>query len=459
MSTSVIGASLPVADAKHTALLAKADPRAKNSATNVYRFATLIAQLALLLTVFRVYHVEQFKGPDDLIFFSMCCVAFAAFAIHYWLPFHLKEKFWIAVSICSAALFLQRRVALALFLSGALFYLVVSSRLSYRIRVGIVTAGLGLAMLCSWKAAWMEHLRFGLSLPRAFWPVFGAIFMFRLVVYLYDLQTVKGKPSLTEFLAYFFILPNYFFLLFPVIDFKTMRLSYYRRDIHEVAQRGIFWICRGTVQILLYMVVYFSRDLLAFNGMHSLGSVAAAMLLTFLLYLRVSGQFHIAIGLLLLFGYDLPETNHKYLLSSSLNDFWRRINIYWKDFMVKIVYFPTYFRLRKKNEFRARMIATAMVFFVTWALHAYQSFWLNGHASFSWPDTIFWAALGSLVMLNVWWEIRHPRRKKLSGIQGFLRNAASVLVTMAVILFLWSLWSSPSVQAWGDFLTYWKPKS
>ena len=56
---------------------------------------------------------------------------------------------------------------------------------------------------------------------------------------------------------------------------------------------------------------------------------------TYLLYLRVSGQFHIIVGMLHLFGYDLPETNHRYLLARSVNDFWRRVNIYWKDFMVK----------------------------------------------------------------------------------------------------------------------------
>ena len=435
-----------------------ADPRVERARPSLYRFSALAAQLALLLAVFRVYHVEQFRGPDDLDFFAMCCVAFGAFAVHYWLPFQFKEKFWVVVSMASAALFLQRRVVIALFAAGFLFYLIAASRLSFRKRVAFVTTIFLAAMFASARPEWFIHLRHGLSVPGSFWPVFGGIFMFRLIVYFYDLQSAKSRPSLVEFLAYFFILPNYLFLFFPVVDFKTMRLTYYRRDIHESAQQGIFWICRGTVHLLLYMIVFHLRDMLSLNGTHSFTAVVAMMFLTFMLYLRVSGQFHIIVGLLHLFGYDLPETNHKYLLSHSLNDFWRRINIYWKDFMVKIVYFPVYFRLRKKNDFAARMLATAMVFVVTWVLHSYQTFWLQGRFIMTWQDTLFWSILGSLVMVNVWWEIKHPKRRKDTSWTARLKTTASILATMSLILVIWSLWSAPSLRAWIDFLTWWHPR-
>ena len=74
------------------------------------------------------------------------------------------------------------------------------------------------------------------------------------------------------------------------------------------------------------------------------------MISTFLLYVRISGQFHLVIGMLHLFGFNLPETHHRYLLASSFTDFWRRINIYWKDFMMKVFYYPAFFRLRKLGE-------------------------------------------------------------------------------------------------------------
>ena len=438
------------------AQLAPADPRLERARPNFYRFLGLVAQLGLLLAVFRVYHVEQFNGPDDLGFFAMCCLAFAAFAVHYWLPFHLKEKFWVTLSVASAFLFLWWKVALALIVAGIAIYLILASRMSYWKRVGLVASGFAVAMVLRAFPAVLSRLTLGHSL-NGFWQFLGALFMFRLIIYLHDLRHMKGRPRLVDYLAYFFVLPNYLFLLFPVIDYKTMRLGYYRRDIHEIAQQGIQWIARGTIQLLLYMVVFHVRDMLLLDGIHSFGSLVSLMFFTFLLYMRVSGQFHICVGLLHLFGYDLPETNHKYLFSNSLTDFWRRINIYWKDFMVKVVYFPAYFRLRKKGDFRARMTATALVFLVTWILHAYQTFWLSGSFAFSWTDTTFWGILGLLVMVNVWWEGRHAGRRQKAGILAHVRNAASVVCTLAVILTLWSLWDAPSLRAWVGLLAWWKP--
>src|SRR5262249_30919175 len=156
---------------------------------------------------------------------------------------------------------------------------------------------------------------------------------------------------------------------------------------------------------------------------------------------------------------DLPETNHKYLLSHSLTDFWRRINIYWKDFMVKVVYFPTYFKLRKRNELSAQLIATGLVFVVTWVLHAYQTFWLRGELVFTWPDSLFGGVLGGAMMLNVWWESCHPNRAAPNPLLRKTRRGASIIGTVAFILILWSLWSSPSLSAWISFLTWWNPRS
>src|SRR3954447_20248568 len=69
------------------------DPRCAHAYTHPYRFLVIAAQLALILGVVWVYRVEQF-GFGDLDFFALCGVSFVAFAIHYWLPFRWKEKFW-----------------------------------------------------------------------------------------------------------------------------------------------------------------------------------------------------------------------------------------------------------------------------------------------------------------------------------------------------------------------------
>jgi len=94
----------------------------------------------------------------------------------------------------------------------------------------------------------------------------------------------------------------------------------------------------------------------------------------FLLYLRVSGQFHLIVGTLHLFGFHLPETHRRYLLASSFTDFWRRINIYWKDFMLKVFFYPVHFRLRRWGATKALVVSTLLVFAATWFFHAYQWF-------------------------------------------------------------------------------------
>jgi D-alanyl-lipoteichoic acid acyltransferase DltB (MBOAT superfamily) len=292
-------------------------------------------------------------------------------------------------------------------------------------------------------------------IPVRFYPVFGAVFMFRMIIYSYDLRYGREPARLMPFLSYFFLLPNYYFTLFPVIDFQTMRQTYYQRDIHEIAQRGIYWMTRGVIQLMIYRLVVYFNDPYLPDRITSLGALIATMVLTFLLYLSVSGQFHLIVGMLHLFGYDLPETNRRYLLAGSFTDFWRRINIYWKDFMVKIVYFPIYFKLRKKGDIRAQLIATAAVFLATWALHSYQFFWIKGRFTLAWPDTIFWGILGVLVIANVVMESRHKRRLPDPSWRVRVIHAAQVLGTFSVMATLWFLWASPSVNAWIYLMTHW----
>lgn len=416
------------------------DKRIANARPDLVGFLGLGAQLAALLAVFALYRV------DEGGFLRLTALAFGAFAIHYWLPFAWKEYWWIGVSVGGALLLLGAAVGGLVFASGLLIYGIVALRTSYRARLLLVLAVGALLTYGRAAGAW--------GLPWQFWPAFGAVFMFRLMIYMYDLRFAKGRPSLKEFCVYFFPLPNFYFLLFPVIDFQTLKRTYYQRDIHAVAQQGIVWMVRGAVQLSLYRVIYHLKPPFTPAEVTSFGSFALGAVAVYLLYLRVSGQFHVIVGLMHLFGYDLPETHRKYLLANSLTDFWRRINIYWKDFMVKLVYFPVYFRLRRGGETRAQVLATAAVFTATWALHSYQWFWLRGQVLFSWPDTFFWMILGVLVIANLLWEQRRPRRATYSVWSA--RNVAQVAATFSLIVLLWSMWNTTTLREWFEIVTWWE---
>ena len=139
------------------------------------------------------------------------------------------------------------------------------------------------------------------------------------------------------------------------------------------------------------------------------------MLLTFLLYLRVSGQFHIIIGLMHLFGYDLPETNRKYMLSPQPDRFLAPDQhllerLHGQDFLFSGLFPPA----QKGRASGPKLLATSVVFVITWALHTYQTFWLRGGPPDHRQDSLFWGVLGLLVVGNVWWEQRHPKRRKLT---------------------------------------------
>ncbi len=418
------------------------DPREARAQRNLGRFLLLVGQLAVLLGSFKTYRLEE---PAFLV---LAGLVFGGFAIHYWLAFRFKEPFWILLSLGGAFAMLDPLTATLLIGAGLGLFAIVASPFPFFWRGGLVVVAGALLM-------YGRALR-PAGIPPQFWSVFGAVFMFRMMIYLYDVRHLRERPSLTDYLRYFFLLPNYYFLLFPVVDYQTLRRSFFQRDIHDVAQQGIAWMIRGTIQLLLYRLVYYLRGPSnAPDAITSFGSLATMMVLTYLLYLRVSGQFHIIVGMLHLFGYDLPETHRRYLLASSLTDFWRRINIYWKDFMVKIVYFPVYFRFRRSGEVRAQMLATTMVFLSTWMLHSYQWFWLRGEFLWSWPDVLFWTILGALVTINILWEAGRKPQKPTSWLPR-LQQALHVVITFSVITVLWSMWNAPSLGEWLDVVTWWK---
>ena len=241
---------------------------------------------------------------------------------------------------------------------------------------------------------------------------------------------------------------------FPGDRLSGLHRGYFARGVHEIQSAGLIMMWRGTLHLLGYRVI--DRLLLiSADAVHGPMSLAAYLVCNYLLYLRVSGQFHLACGMLHLFGFQLPETHRHYLLADGFTDYWRRINIYWKDFMVRVVFNPVVFRLKRWPRPAAMAAATAVVFVATWFLHAYQSFWLRGVWSFGVPDALFWGILGVLVLINVQLDARRGARRAGGASRSPLSlaiRAARIVGTFATIALLWSLWSSPSVGAWVDLI-------
>jgi hypothetical protein len=402
-------------------------------------FALVCLQLALVLLV-----VYRFDLESEKYFFPVLCLAAGGFAVHAWLPRRLRPAFFVLLS-----------------LAGTLFVL------GWPNGAWVIGIGAGLIALCRLPlplavrvlllvAAGAQLAALRVQFPLPFWPVLASMFMFRLIVYLFETRHERGRPPLVHTLAYFFPLPNVCFPLFPVLDFKTFRQTYYDEDDYAVYQTGVAWLVRGLTHLLLYRLVKYYL-LPAPHQLRDWPHLLLFLAANYALYLRVSGWFHIVTGLLHLFGFNLPRTHHNYFLASSFSDVWRRINVYWKDFMTTVFFFPAFFALRRGGTRLALAGAALFVFVATWLLHSYQLFWLVGDLSLTRNDAVLWLGVGTLVAVNLLLDLRRAAAPLPSGAkaetvpapaagQALWGAVALALRTVGMFLlvsFFWACWTMP----------------
>jgi alginate O-acetyltransferase complex protein AlgI len=414
-------------------------------------FVRNLIYLALLLAVFKVYRIEE-RAFQGRAFQMLVTLALAALPFHYLAPFRWKKPLFVAVSVAGLFWIFGVQVAAVVLGASAILLGICFLPIPWISRAAALGT-VALVLACT---------RAGLPrtiIPDNALPILASMFMFRIMIYLYELKHVKTRETLVDTLSYFFLLPNFCFMHFPVVDYRTMQRGYFADDVHALQRRGLQMMLRGTVHLLLYRLVYHEM-LIPTSKVHDLASLSCYLVCNYLLYLQVSGQFHIACGMLHLYGFQLPETHHNYLLATSFTDYWRRINIYWKDFMVRLFFNPVVFRLKRWPQPVALAAGTVAVFLATWLLHAYQSYWLRASWGFSVPDALFWGVLGVLVLVNVQLDARRSRLSLRGGGRSMNRpnlhelavRSAKVAATFSTIAVLWSLWSSPSLSAWLDMV-------
>ena len=399
------------------------------------RLLLVVGQLLLLLALVRAFELE------NRTVYHVLGLAFGGFVVHALLPNRFRLPFFAALSVVSVPVVLGLQTGAIVLALGFLLIGVCHLPVSVWIRTAL--------LLLLGAALFVLRGRIGLAvLPTAGWTVLGSMFMFRLALYFHSVRHQDAPHGLAETAAYLFMLPNVVFPLFPVVDYKTFVRTQFDSERFRIYDRGIRFIFRGVTHLLLYRWVYYEWALDE-RYVNSLTEVVQYVVSSFVLYLKVSGLFHLIVGVLCLYGFRLPETNHLYFLSSSLTDLWRRINIYWKDFMMKLVYYPSFFRLRRYGNRFGMVTATVIVFVVTWALHWYQTRWLTGWANLlSTRDVAFWGVLGALLALNIFWESRPGRRVSKTRRTWSLGRAAGTVGTFLLICVLWSLWNAQSRETW-----------
>src|SRR5262249_55758955 len=150
----------------------------------------------------------------------------AVLPAHYLAPFRWKKPLFVAASIAGLVLVVgPATAAVVLAVSAVLIALAAAPvAIPWRARVALIAA------VAAVLAALRPRAGYGADVASSgIVPLIATMFMFRMVVYLYERKHAKAPEPLVDTLAYFFLLPNYAFLHFPVVDYRTLQRGYFAR--------------------------------------------------------------------------------------------------------------------------------------------------------------------------------------------------------------------------------------
>jgi hypothetical protein len=409
-----------------------ADPFRKGLA---YLF--LFGQLALASLLLHWYEVEP-----TLQLFELSVVVFGGFAFQLLIPPAYRHHFFLLLGLLALFLIMGAPTAWIVLAGGMTVNLIALYTRPAWLRYSLLLLFFGiLAGLIIIQHPWSHQYFSAFS-------ILGSMYLFRLIILLYDRSHGTEPVRLARDSAYFFLAPNMSVMLFPAVDYKLFIREQLQEKQLLVHKKGVQWIVLGLFHLIVYRLLYYYL-LVPMNDVLDLQDFLRHATTNYALVLRLSGIFHTVVGMLCLFGYDLPPTFNNYFLASGFSDLWRRLNIYFRDFMVKVFYYPLFFRFRRWGTTTAILITILILFNISWFIHSLQWFWLKGNFPIKDVDMIYWNLFGVLVAGTALWEMK--RRKGPAGVfsvRSALAGTAGILATFLGMSFLWSLWSAPSLSDW-----------
>lgn len=277
-------------------------------------------------------------------------------------------------------------------------------------------------------------------------PFVAAILMFRVIVLMYEVKYNKLPENRWLKLSYFFCFPNLAFLFYPIIDYKTYTRGYMAEPFEALCNKSLWYMISGIMFLAAYKLLGFYLDV-SFIEVHDITGLIVYMLSKYILVFKMIGLLTLGLSFLCMFGFNMPMLFGNFFVVTSFNHYWQRVNIYWKDFIVKIVYYPLYFRYRKKLK-----NATALLVFVavlsSWFFHMYQQFWISGMVLFRLQDFMYWLILATLVASNVHLDTKAAKKKKEdAGMGHYLFMGLRFVIVFTTMLVCWVLWNSDDVSS------------
>src|SRR3954471_15014310 len=137
------------------------------------QFAAILSQLVLLAIVIKRYNLES---PA---FFRITLLAVGGFAVHYFLPLTYRMSFFLALSLAGIVMVMGPTPAAWLIALGV--WLIALCHLPLPFWMRIVLLIWAASVLGAMRGGWIAN-----PVPLAVWPILGSMFVFRMIVYLYD---------------------------------------------------------------------------------------------------------------------------------------------------------------------------------------------------------------------------------------------------------------------------------
>ncbi len=191
------------------------DGEPENCRRRPREFLAIMAELAVMLAVFDAYRIETRS------FRLIVLLAAATLPLHYLAPYRWKKPLFVAISILGMVLVNGISTSGGVLAISAVLLVLAASPLPWGIRVGLIAAmALSLALLRGRADSGAEAISTGVI------PVVATMFMFRMMIYLYERKHARGREPIVDTLSYFFVLPNFVFPHFPVIDYRTFQRGY-----------------------------------------------------------------------------------------------------------------------------------------------------------------------------------------------------------------------------------------
>lgn len=407
----------------------------QQSANSVYKFSLqfVINLVWLFSSVFLVYYLgfEKNKGFD-----KVAILLTSAFLVYVFVPLRFRKLFLAGLAFAIEVYLIGLKLSACVFLV-IVYFVGLTYVKNKHLRLLSIFVSVALGVLVVSKFWSLPHLRF-------IFMVSAVFLMLRYIYFLYELNYFKKPPVFIDRLCYLFLIPNACFPLFPALNPNEFQNTFYNQPSEISMKRGLHWITVGIFHLLIYRVIYlyFTPSPYDIDGFPMWGWF---ILSSYSLIFRLSGLFYLAMGFLQIFGFNLPNIfNHVYF-ANSFPDLWRRVNLYWRAFMIRVFYYPIVFKFKKQNQRLVVGLVTLLMFGFTWLLHSWQWYWIKGSYYFYPTDMIFWFTLGLIISYNAVRTIDKLNNTKPVKAENYYVGGAKVVLMFVAMSLLWSMWTASSV--------------